>query len=43
MDDHPSVKRLNKLSNINLIHLGNNSKHQQIFNVYFMSFKNKAI
>jgi len=32
MDDHPSVKRLNKLSNINLIHLGNNSKHQQIFN-----------
>ena len=26
MDDNPSLKRLNKLANINLIELGNNAK-----------------
>ncbi len=31
MDNHPSVKRLNKLVNLNLIDLGNNAKKQQIF------------
>ncbi len=32
MNENPSVKRLNKLVNLYLIHLGNNSKNQQIFN-----------
>ena len=32
MDDNPSLRRLNKLANINLIDLSNNAKQQQIFN-----------
>ena len=31
-DDNPSLRRLNKLANINLIDLSNNAKQQQIFN-----------
>ncbi len=41
MDENPSVKRLNKLANINLIDLSNNAKHQQIFKDFINLLKIK--